>query len=72
MMPATGETDGIEQLIAAAAGHGRQSEPEHQAGDLEQLLREAWRLMTPAQHRSLMRSAAAEDALAWLEEEIAR
>ena len=33
MMPATGVADGIEQLIEAAAGHGRQSEPEHQAGD---------------------------------------
>jgi hypothetical protein len=28
--------NGIERIIAAAAEHGRQSEPDHEVGDLQQ------------------------------------
>jgi hypothetical protein len=39
----------IERIIAAAAEHGRQSEPDHEVGDLQQALRVAWELFTAEQ-----------------------
>lgn len=50
----------IEALIDAAAIHGQDSEPDHEAGDLQELLRSAWNLMSPAQRQQLLESPAAE------------
>jgi len=43
--------DMLEQLVAASAAHGRESEPDHEVGDLQQILRSAWRRLTRAQRR---------------------
>lgn len=39
----------IDDIIEAAANHGRDSEPDHEVGDLQDLLRVAWKIMTPQQ-----------------------
>jgi hypothetical protein len=39
----------IEALIQSAKQHGLDSEPDHEVGDLQQFLRIAWAVMTPAQ-----------------------
>lgn len=40
-----GDVNGVETLIDAARAHGEESEPDHEAGDLQDFLRSAWRLM---------------------------
>ncbi len=45
--------DDLEALLGAAAAHGRESEPDHEIGDLHGILRAAWELLTPAQKRQL-------------------
>jgi hypothetical protein len=47
----------IEALLASAAQHGRDSEPDHEVGDLQQFLRLAWEIMTPAQCDRLLAEA---------------
>lgn len=42
----------IERAIADAARHGEQSEPEHEIGDLQQLARQLWALLSPAQRKT--------------------
>lgn len=37
----------VEKILNAAEQHGRESEPEHQVGDLRDALRLAWRHLTP-------------------------
>jgi hypothetical protein len=49
--------NGVEKLIEAAAAHGRDSEPDHEIGDLQDFLRLAWSLMTDEQCSSLMSMA---------------
>jgi hypothetical protein len=49
---------GLDDLLWGAEVHGLESEPDHEVGDLQDLLREAWRLMTPAQRAELVRSRA--------------
>jgi hypothetical protein len=44
----------IEAYIAAAEQHGKDSEPDHEVGDLQDMLRVAWSLMTPAQRVSFI------------------
>lgn len=39
----------IEFFIEAACQHGEDSEPDHEVGDLQDLLRGMWALLTPAQ-----------------------
>lgn len=39
----------IEDIIDAAAKHGRESAPDHEVGDLQDLLRAAWKIMEPQQ-----------------------
>jgi len=36
----------IEQIIAAARAHGEDSEPDHEVGDLQEVLRACWSTMT--------------------------
>ena len=42
----------IETYINAAFLHGSDSKPEHELGDLQDLLRLAWSLMTPDQRET--------------------
>jgi hypothetical protein len=52
--------DRLEDLFIAAAQHGKDtSEPEHQIGDLEDLLRAAWEILSPDQRERLMKTDAA-------------
>lgn len=39
----------LEDFIDAATNHGRDSEPEHEVGDLQDMLRVAWSIMSPTQ-----------------------
>ncbi|WP_371438310.1 hypothetical protein [Polaromonas sp.] len=50
----------IEALIEAATIHGQDSNPDHEAGDLQELLRSAWNLMSSAQRQQLLDSPAAD------------
>lgn len=44
----------VETLIGHAKTHGEDSEPDHEVGDLQDMLRAAWSLMTPEQHRQML------------------
>ncbi len=57
------EEPGIEGLITAAERHGQDSEPDHEVGDLQSLLRKAWDLMEPHQRTALLASSEAEEVL---------
>lgn len=46
----------VEQLIDAAQAHGEESEPDHEVGDLQDLVRSCWEIMTPAQRRRVYAS----------------
>lgn len=51
--PAVDTQPAIERLIEAARRHGEDSDPDHEVGDLQGLLRQAWELL-PAMQRSLL------------------
>jgi hypothetical protein len=53
-----------EDLIKAAKQHGLQSEPEHEVGDLQEMVRASWRLMTNNQREDLLEVFA--DLKEWL------
>ncbi len=44
-------------LISAARQHGKDDDPEHEVGDLQDLVRAMWRLMTPSQRVATLRAA---------------
>lgn len=44
----------VEKIIQAAKTHGDESEPDHEVGDLQDALREAWKRMTPEQRSDTM------------------
>jgi len=47
--------DAVERIISAAEQHAEDTgESEHQVGDLEDALREAWRLMSTQQRAALL------------------
>lgn len=46
----------LERLIEAARRHGEDSEPDHEVGDLQDILRAAWEQLTPDQRRRVIRS----------------
>lgn len=39
----------IDQILRAAQAHGQQSDPDHEVGDLQILVRDLWALLTPQQ-----------------------
>jgi hypothetical protein len=41
----------LEKLLEAAAAHGKRSEPDHEVGDLQDILRSCWQLLTSEQQR---------------------
>lgn len=43
----------LERLLKAAAAHGRESDPDHEVGDLQDILRSAWRTMSPEQRKKV-------------------
>lgn len=43
----------LEKLITAAAIHGRDSDPDHEVGDLQQYFRATWGVLTEAQKRAV-------------------
>lgn len=43
----------IEKLLEAAEAHGENSEPDHEVGDLREMLQDAWKLMTEEQRGKL-------------------
>ena len=47
----------LERLIEAARRHGEDSEPDHEVGDLQDILRAAWEELTPDQRRWVIRSS---------------
>lgn len=47
----------VEDLIGFAQKHGEDSDPDHEVGDLQDLLRAAWKLMTPEQRRAMLTDA---------------
>jgi hypothetical protein len=49
----------IEALIQSAKQHGLDSEPDHEVGDLQQLVRLAWGIMTDLQRGDLLVEAQA-------------
>lgn len=62
--PAKHRDPRIERVLRAAEQHGLGAgEPEHHVGDLEDVLRAAWGLMTAAQRNSLMAGADALEVL---------
>lgn len=58
----------IEKLILAAQHHGEDSEPDHEVGDLQELLRACWSTMTPKAKRAVF-AACGDDMLEWLRED---
>jgi hypothetical protein len=46
----------IETFIGAARQHGEDDEPDHEVGDLQQMLRAAWNIMTPGQRQEFASS----------------
>ncbi len=50
--------DLLAQLLAAAEAHGVESEPDHEVGDLQQILFSCWSRLTPAQQREVFRENA--------------
>lgn len=47
----------IEFYIKAAEQHGEDSEPDHEVGDLQDFLREAWKIMTPEQRLNFAKNS---------------
>lgn len=45
---------GIELYIEAAEQHGQDSAPDHEVGDLQDLARKMWEIMSPGQRLKLM------------------
>lgn len=43
-------------LLAAAKQHGEDSDPDHEVGDLQDLLRPMWAILTPEQQRNFLAS----------------
>lgn len=53
----------LEDFITAAKKHGEDSHPDHEVGDLQDLLRAAWEIMTPDQRYKLTVSTEAWNVL---------
>lgn len=52
-------------LLDAAENHGKESEPDHEVGDLQDILRVCWAKLTVAQQREVMSEM--QDAMAdWM------
>lgn len=45
--------DLLAEVFVAARRHGRASDPDHEVGDLQDALRIAWQMLTPAERKRL-------------------
>lgn len=61
-------TDLLNQLLAAAEAHGAESEPDHEVGDLQQVLYSCWKRLTPEQQLEVF-DEHKDMVAAWLEGE---
>lgn len=52
--PLFGGDELVEVLIGHAETHGSDDDPDHEVGDLQDMLRVAWGLMTPEQRRKMI------------------
>ena len=43
----------LDRLLDAAEAHGKESEPEHEAGDLRDILLSCWQRLSSAQRRAI-------------------
>lgn len=59
----------IETYISAAKQHGEDSDPDHEVGDLQDMLRSAWELLSEEQRLQLVRTPAFEETLEYGAEE---
>ena len=50
------EKDILEKLLNAADSHGQDDDTDHTVGDLQDLLRRAWTIMSVGEHRRLLGS----------------
>lgn len=58
--------DLLDRLLSAARAHGDESEPAHEVGDLQEILRSSWKRLTPEQRQEVY--AEHQDIVAdWLE-----
>lgn len=55
----------IEVVIDGCQGHGRESDPDHEVGDLQIALRLAWRLMSAQQRRAYMTDPEIVEIMGW-------
>lgn len=51
----------LDKLLTAADNHGEDDDPDHTVGDLQDLLRRAWDILSVSQKRQLLNSAEVED-----------
>jgi hypothetical protein len=56
MTKAHDRRDLLQEIVDAAERHGRVSDSDHEVGDLQDALRGAWSMLTPAQRKSLHRT----------------
>jgi len=55
----------VEVLIACAKEHGELSEPDHEVGDLQDILRVAWALMSDEQRVEALKHEDVRAVLEW-------
>jgi hypothetical protein len=56
--------DDLDRIITGALNHGLAEEPEHETGDLVQVLRSCWSKLTPGQRQEVL--AENHDVLGWV------
>lgn len=49
-------SEALEDHISAAQTHGENSDPDHEVGDLQDMLRAVWEIMTPEQREEALAS----------------
>ena len=67
---ASGPTDSpelVEDIIQAAESHGRENEPDHEVGDLQDALRLAWARLSPQARRDIHKELAGTVLDTWLQ-----
>lgn len=60
---APGPLDNVETFIQAATNHGELDDPDHENGDLQGMLRVAFRLLLPGQVKAFARDPAVQNVL---------
>ena len=58
----------LSQILSAAARHGRESEPDHEVGDLQDALRACWKQPFPDQKERVIADPHVQNVLEWHED----